>query len=105
MAKPSKRTQALQISPKARKTVHERDKWCVMCGKTYQLEIAHYISRGNGGLGIPENLVLLCQDCHREYDQSGNFQTRAAFGSYIKSYLESQYSNWDEKKLKYRKGA
>ena len=101
----SKRTQALQINAKTRKIIHERDKWCVCCGNPYRLEIAHYISRGNGGLGIPENLVLLCQDCHREYDQSGNRLQRLALGSYIKSYLQTQYPNWDEKKLKYRKGA
>lgn len=98
------RTNALQISPKSRQIIHERDKWCIMCGKTSRLEIAHYISRGSGGLGIPENLVLLCQDCHREYDQSGNRLQRLALGSYIKSYLQTQYPNWDETKLKYRKG-
>lgn len=95
------RTRALQISPQARKIVKERDKWCVCCGNIYKLEIAHYISRGSGGLGIPENLVLLCQACHYDYDQTGK---RKAIGTYLKSYLQSQYSNWDETKLKYKKG-
>lgn len=97
----SKRTQALQINAKTRKIIHERDKWCVCCGNPYRLEIAHFISRGSGGLGIPENLVLLCRECHREYDQSGK---REQYRNYLRVYLKDQYPNWDETKLKYRKG-
>ena len=28
----------------------------------------HYISRAQGGLGIEENVVTGCQECHHEYD-------------------------------------
>ena len=97
----NKRTQALQINAKTREIVRERDKWCVCCGSPYRLEIAHFISRGSGGLGIPENLILLCRECHREYDQSGK---REKYRNYLRIYLKTQYSNWDETKLKYKKG-
>ena len=29
---------------------------------------AHYIARAHGGLGIEENIVTLCDDCHRSMD-------------------------------------
>ncbi len=96
----SKRTRALQISPKVRVIVKERDKWCALCGSSYRLEIAHYVSRGSGGLGIPENLYLLCNSCHREFDQSGK---RQIYKRYLKEYLKTLYENWNEKELKYKK--
>lgn len=95
----SKRTQALQITPQVRKIVWERDKWCILCGKV-GTDTAHYISKGSGGLGIEQNLVLLCRKCHMDYDQSGK---RLIIKEIIKSYLKIQYSNWDESKLKYRR--
>ena len=94
----SKRTKALAISPKVRAIVKERDKWCILCGTTYGLQVAHFISRGAGGLGIPQNLVLLCINCHRQYDQSKH---RPELRKKIKSYLEQHYSNIKEEQLKY----
>ena len=56
------------ISAKVRKRIYERDKYCVYCGKWcgegYPRNIAHLTSRGSGGLGIEENLYLVCPDCH-----------------------------------------
>lgn len=97
----SKRTLALSISPNARKRVQERDKWCVLCGSHHWLEIAHYVSRGRGGVGIEENLVLLCHECHMKYDQSKH---RTEIKETLKNYLQAQYPNWDERKLFYKKG-
>lgn len=96
----SKRTKALQVSPQVRQTVVKRDKWCIRCGKVYRLEVAHYVSRGSGGLGIPQNLVLLCQECHRLYDQSVH---RNTIGKFIENYLKTHYNDWDKTKLKYRR--
>lgn len=96
----NKRTQALQINAKTREIVRERDKWCVCCGNPYRLEIAHFISRGSGGLGVEQNLVLLCRECHREYDQSGK---REIYRNYLRNYLKTQYTNWNEKELIYKK--
>ncbi len=98
----SNRTKALQITPKVRANVKARDaNCCVCCGSPYRLEIAHYISRGSGGLGIEENLILMCRECHREFDQSGK---REQYRNYLRSYLKLMYKNWDETKLTYKKG-
>ena len=35
---------------------------------------AHYISRAHGGLGIEENIVTLCLDCHNNYDNGRSKQ-------------------------------
>lgn len=84
------------ITPKVRKEVYERDRWCVLCGTPYNLQCAHFISRGSGGLGIPQNLVMLCIKCHRDYDQSGH---RKEIREQIKNYL-SRFYEIDERKLR-----
>jgi len=97
----SKRSRACDVLPGVRAKVLERDNGrCILCGTNYNLTIAHYISRANGGLGIEENLVCLCLCCHHDTDQSikRSFNILA-----IKGYLKSIYENWDENKLKYRK--
>lgn len=92
--------QHTQITPKVRREVYERDKeCCIICGRPYPLETAHYISRAHGGKGIPENLVMLCKHCHMAYDGT----EREAYGRCIKDYLMGQYPDWDEKSLIYDK--
>lgn len=99
MAK-SKRTKALEISPKVKAKVYERDGGCcVYCGRPGQPN-AHFIARSQGGLGIEENILTLCFDCHREYDQTTN---RPKMREYFRKYLQSKYSEWDETKLIYKK--
>ena len=96
----SKRSKACDISPKVRQVVYERDGGlCVYCGKQ-GIPNAHYIPRGQGGLGIEENIVTLCPDCHHLYDNGG---MREEYGKQIKEYLQSQYENWDSMNLKYDK--
>ena len=100
MAK-SKRTLATEIKPKTRKEVIERDKHCIMCGSHQMLTIAHYISRANGGKGVKENLVLLCMTCHMKLDQSSE---RKKLLQIVKNHLQSNYGDFDESSLKYKKG-
>lgn len=96
----SKRTKALEISKKVREKVYERDgSLCVMCGSV-GMPNAHYIARSQGGLGIEENILTLCFDCHRQYDQSIN---RKRMREHFRKYLKSKYPGWDEKKLIYKK--
>ena len=88
----SKRTKALSITPKVKKTVYERDGGrCVLCGSPHGLPEAHYIPRSRGGLGIPENIVTLCRNCHRELDQTTRtFRTTTEFIKNRRIYQNEQ---------------
>ena len=57
---------------------------------------------------IPENIVTLCTGfgpgrCHDRYD-NGTREEREAMGRRIRAYLQSQYPDWDESRLIYKKG-
>jgi 5-methylcytosine-specific restriction endonuclease McrA len=93
-----KLTKATDITSRVKSAVWERDGHkCIVCGNTCAAPSAHYIRRSHGGLGIPENVVTLCMDCHREFDEGG------IHGDNIKRYLQRLYPDWDEKNLVYRK--
>lgn len=67
----SKRSKACAIPQAVKRIVYERDKGhCVGCGRWVEprCACAHYIARAHGGLGIEENIVTLCDDCHRIMD-------------------------------------
>ncbi len=101
-----KSTKACDISPKVRQAVAERDSpngyiQCIICGRNNAIPNAHFIPRDMLGLGIEENIVSLCSDCHRRYDQTTE---RERLGQIIKSYLQSKYDYWDEDMLVYKKG-
>lgn len=97
----NKRTRECDISQKVKKIVWERDKKrCVMCGSAYAMPNAHYISRAHGGLGIEENIVTLCINCHNRYD---NTSLRSVIKEYLKNYLQIKYYGWNEEKLVYNK--
>lgn len=103
----SKRTKALEIPIEVKRSVAERDMYCcIWCGKpapsTNPLAFsnAHYISRGQGGLGIEENILTLDWECHQKYDQSTD---RAEMKAFLREYLMSKYPDWDEEKLIYKK--
>ena len=98
----SKRTKAVDITQKVKKIVWERDNHCcIICGSPYAMPNAHYLSRGQHlGLGIEKNIVTLCINCHRAYDQSTE---REKYKEFIKNYLMSKYADWNEKDLVYRK--
>lgn len=96
-----KRTKALAISKAVKAAVYARDgDCCVLCGSPYGIPNAHYISRAQGGLGIEENIVTLCFDCHREYDQGHH---RQEIREELREYLKSKHPDWDESKLTHDK--
>lgn len=74
----TKRTRALDITPHVKKLVWERDGGkCILCGSQFTaMPNAHYISRAHSGLGVEQNIVTLCMDCHHAYD---NTAKRTAF--------------------------
>ena len=107
----NKRTKALDISPQVKKAVADRDSidghpCCIWCGKPAPTENplafsnAHYIPRGQGGLGIEQNILTLDWECHLRYDQSEHREEMKAF---FWEYLISKYPNLKEKDLIYKK--
>ena len=98
----SQRSKDTDIPQRVKARVWERDRHqCIICHRTHTaFPNAHYIPRSSGGLGIEENIVTLCHQCHREYDQSIE---RELYKTRIRQYLKRKYPNWDENKLYYKK--
>lgn len=92
-----------EISPKVRARVYQRDSWddtpcCIFCGRPWP-EVHHYVERSRGGLGIEENLVCLCTQCHTNLHGGDEDIKR-----YARAYLQDKYPNWNEKALIAGKG-
>lgn len=101
------RTKHLDISRAVRAEVYERDNWnggicCVACGKASFLQIHHYIPRSLSGLAIPENLVVLCIECHEKADHGKPIE-REDMKRRIREHLQWKYPYWDETQLTYRR--
>jgi len=96
----SKQKQATDISQKERQAVYDRDnKRCIICGSNQWLEVAHYIGRSQGGMGIRQNLVCLCKTHHMAYDGD----KRDIYRKVIHDYLQGWYQDWNEQDLVYDK--
>lgn len=104
-----KDTKARDFTRKAKEQISERDSidgWpcCVFCGLAAPAPLAwsnaHFISRAQGGLGIPENGLTLCPVCHRRYDQT---TARSEMRAFFREYLQKHHTDWNEEKLYYRK--
>ena len=97
----SKISRACDISPNVRKEVMERDEHkCIICGSFSNLQVAHYVSRSRLGLGIPQNLAILCIRCHGELD---NGKSHKELQKLVREHLQALYDGWDEKDLIYSK--
>lgn len=97
----SKMAKACDISKKVKDIVWNRDGGkCIICGSHYAWPNSHFIRRSQGGLGIEENIVTMCQRCHSMYDQGSD---RRAIESYTEKYLKSKYPDWSRDKLIYKK--
>lgn len=98
-----KRTKALAIPKEVKERVWERDGGCcVWCGSPQAAPNAHFIARSQGGLGIEENILTLCFEHHRFFDQ-GYGPDRRWMKQYFRDYLKARYPDWDEDKLIYRR--
>lgn len=97
----NKRTKALMIPKFVKDRVFERDGGCcVWCGSGAGEPVAHFIARSHGGLGIEQNVLTLCHECHRRYDQSGH---RKEMREFFREYLKKKYRGWKEEALVYRR--
>lgn len=105
------RTKALGITIAVKEMVAERDSFdgwpcCLLCGTPapandiLAFSCAHYISRAQGGLGREDNILTLCPECHRRYDQTTD---RAKLQPFFERYLREHYPNWNEENLVYKK--
>ncbi len=95
----TQRAKACDISIKVRQAVYERDEgMCIICRRP-GIPNAHYIPRSSGGLGVEQNVVTLCEDCHDRYDHT---LERPELGEKIREYLENIYLDWVEDDLIYK---
>ena len=105
------RTKALGITIRVKEEVADRDSFdghpcCILCGlpapvnNRLAFSNAHYISRAQGGIGVEENVLTLCPNCHYRYDQTTD---REMLKLFFGRYLKEHYPNWDEEKLFYKK--
>ena len=105
-------TKSTKIPKNVRDTVYERDEHiCIICGRYIPYDedtdtyigggpFAHYIRRSHGGLGIEQNVVNLCNQCHYDYD---NGLRRKENGKIIHDYLELNYPGFPDGKRVYSK--
>ena len=102
-SKKHKLTKKTEISMKVKKIVWERDHHqCIYCNKYVDVSYAnsHYIKRSQLGLGIEQNIVTACPNCHYRYDfRDFNNEMK----NYTKQYLSNLYDSWDEENLVYKK--
>lgn len=101
--KKHKLTKKTEIPIKVKKVVWERDHHqCIYCNKYVDVYYAnsHYIKRSQLGLGIEQNVVAACPDCHYKYDFK-DFNNEMK--NYTKQYLSSLYDGWNEENLVYKK--
>ena len=104
-------TKATSIPPSVKRAVAMRDGGkCVLCGSYFGEPVAHVVRRSQGGRGIEENIVTLCRDCHRAYDQGENLErlgrgtTRESIYCYLVAYLMGFYPGWNREDMIYHKG-
>ena len=97
-------TKSTSIPTAVKKIVWERDQHkCIFCDKEVSWNYAnsHYIKRSHLGMGIEENIMTNCSDCHNKFD---NTIHRKEMLPIAREYFKSKYPNWNEDILIYKKG-
>ena len=98
-----KRTKATSISMEVKIAVWERDKHrCIYCMRyvPYNFSNSHFVKRSQGGMGIEQNIVTACPECHIRYDSG--FEHKRMY-EYTEKYLRKFYVDLDVEKLIYNK--
>lgn len=102
-------TRATAISKRVKDAVRKRDGGrCILCGRTGGPH-CHVVRRSAGGMGVEENIVTLCDDCHRAYDEGVNMSrfgagtTRESIRCFLESYLKQFYPGWTAESVIYKK--
>lgn len=97
-------TKATSIPRSVKLAVWLRDgKQCILCRRYAPIEwaCAHIIRRSQGGRGIEQNIVTLCPECHREFDEGKNANICRQM---IEKYISELYPGWSKNRVIYRKG-
>ena len=95
-----KRTKACGIGEKTKRIVYKRDDGlCIFCCR-YGKPEAHVIPRSKGGLGVPENIITVCRECHDKLDNS---TARKKMLQEAIIYLKGFYPDWNEQSVTYSK--
>lgn len=95
------RSKECDIPKKVKLVVWERDNHrCIFCGSPNAMPNAHIVPRSKGGLGIEENVVTACYECHYKMDQTTE---RKMMIKKAIAHQQSIYPDWNEEKLRYRK--
>lgn len=95
-----KRTKATAIPPAVKYAVNRRDGGrCIFCGR-YGDPVAHVVARSQGGLGIEQNIITACWDCHQKMDNS---TARRAMVEEAIEYLRDYYGTWSREEVTYKK--
>ena len=101
MSYKTKRSRATDIPQSVKKIVYERDGGrCIFCGAPGHPN-AHIISRAHGGLGVEQNIITACFDCHFRMDNSPD---RYIYLEAAKAYIRGIYGAIDDSEHTYRKG-
>ena len=96
-----KMTKATAIPKNVKEIVFARDDGkCVICKRECGVPCAHVIRRSQGGMGIEQNIVTLCHECHREFDDGEN---RYQLYDEIVQHLKQFYPDWSREQVIYRK--
>lgn len=94
-------TRSTAISQEVKSAVDMRDRGrCILCGSYNGVPNAHVVRRSQGGMGIEKNIVTLCPDCHREFDEG---KCREALYVHIVNYLKGFYPDWSKADMVYRR--
>lgn len=95
-------TKATAIPASVKVIVWARDGHkCVLCGSPKGSPVSHVIRRSQGGLGVEENIVTLCPECHRAFDEG---PYRRSIYERITDYLKHFYPDWTKESVIYKKG-
>lgn len=80
---------------RARKEYFKKnEKCCIRCGFDDQVHLHHIIPIDDDGATVQENLVALCETCHKEYHKY--FDGNKSFDDFLKyPPIRDLYALWD----------
>lgn len=84
---------------------------CVVCGSHNAHPNAHIVRRSQGGMGVEQNIVSLCPECHYAFDEGIGlnrlkplgFFTKLDIEDHIVSYIKGIYPDWTREGVTYSK--